>query len=111
MEEVAGVVDEQTEKAVSSRDKYLQITEAMGEAENRVSILNESSRKMDQMKDEILETLQNLSAIAEENSAGTQEVTASMQEQTAAVEEIAGASESLAHLAEDLQRVIARFRI
>lgn len=83
----------------------------MGEAENKVEVLNESSRKMEQMKDEILESLQNLFAIAEENSAATEEVTASMQEQTAAVEEIAGASESLAKLAEDLQRIIARFRI
>lgn len=111
MNEVAGVVDEQTEKAVSSREKYMQITEAMEVAEERVKILNESSQRMDGMKDEILDTLQNLSAIAEENSAATEEVTASMQEQTAAVEEIAGASEALASLAEDLQNVISRFKI
>lgn len=111
MEEIAEVVNEQTEKAISSRKKYNQITIAMKEAEDRLKILNESSKKMNQMKDEILDTLQNLSAIAEENSAATEEVTASMEEQTAAVQEIAGASESLAHLAEDLQNVINRFKI
>ena len=111
MGEVGEIVNVQTEKAVSSRDKYIQITRAMSEAKEKVNILNESSKKMGQMKDDILNTLENLSAIAEENSAATEEVTASMEEQSAAVEEIAHASESLAHLAEDLQNIIVRFKI
>ena len=111
MENVAEVVREQTEKAISSREKYNLITSAMDLAEERVRILNESSEKMNAMKDDILDTLQNLSAIAEENSASTEEVTASMEEQTAAVQEIASASESLANLAESLQDVIGRFKI
>lgn len=111
MEEVSEIVNLETEKAISSREKYNQITVAMDEAENRVKILNESSQKMEQRKDEILETLQNLSAIAEENSAATEEVTASMANQTIAVQEIAGASESLAQLGETLQNVVNRFKI
>lgn len=111
MEEVSEIVNLETEKAISSREKYNQITVAMDEAENRVEILNESSQKMEQRKDEILEILQNLSAIAEENSAATEEVTASMANQTVAVQEIAGASESLAHLGESLQNVVNRFKI
>lgn len=111
MESISEVVKVQTEKAINSRDKYNLITNAMNIAEERVKILNESSKKMNTMKDEILDTLQNLSAIAEENSASTEEVTASMEQQTAAVQEIAGASESLANLAEDLQDVIGRFKI
>lgn len=111
MMDIGEIVNEQAEKAVSSRDKYMQITEAMKEAEERVSILNESSNKMDVMKDEILGTLENLSAIAQENSASTEEVTASTEAQTVAVGEIAGATESLAQLAEDLQVIIQSFKI
>ena len=103
MEDVSQVVKVQTEKAINSREKYGIITDAMDIAVERVKILNESSEKMNIMKDEILDVLQGLSA--------TEEVTASMEEQTAAVEEIAGASESLAHLAEDLQDIIGRFKI
>lgn len=111
MEIISEVVEEQTQKAINSRDKYNLITGAMNIAEERVKILNESSERMNTMKDEILDTLQNLSAIAEENSASTEEVTASMEEQTAAVQQIASASESLAHLAEDLHNIIGRFKI
>ena len=111
MQEVGLIVGEQTKKVINSREKYNQIILAMKEAESGVKVLNESSAKMNSMKDEILKTLENLSAIAEENSAATQEVSASMEEQTATIEEIAGASENLAGLAQNLQMIIERFKI
>ena len=67
--------------------------------------------KMEEMKNDILETLQNLSAIAEENSATTEQVTASLEEQTASVEEIANANEELSTLAQNLQSIIMKFKI
>ncbi len=87
------------------------IAEAMKEMEKVVKQLNISGEEMDKMKNEILDTLQNLSAIAEENSASTQQVTASMEEQTASMEEIAAGSEGLADLAQNLQSIIERFKI
>jgi len=111
IEDIAVIVEEQSQRAISSRDKYNIITNAIKDAENEVKILNDSSKKMSGMKEEILDTLQNLSAIAEENSAATEEVTASMEEQTAAIEEMASASENLSNLANNLRSIIERFRI
>lgn len=111
MEDVSKIVEEQTEKVINSKDKYNQITYAMKDAEDEVKVLNVSSEKMGDMKDVILDTLQNLSAIAEENSAATQEVTSSMEEQTAVIEEIAGASKNLSGLANDLKGIIEKFKI
>lgn len=111
IEDIAVIVEEQSQRAISSRDKYNIITNAIKDAENEVKILNDSSGKMSEMKEEILDTLQNLSAIAEENSAATEEVTASMEEQTAAIEEMASASENLSNLANNLRSIIERFRI
>ena len=111
MESVSVIVDEQTQRMVNSREKYNQITRAMEVAQGGVAELRESSLKMNDMKDEILESLQELSAIAQENSAATEEVTASTEEQSASIEEIAGSSENLAELAQDLQAIIAKFRV
>ena len=111
MEKISEVVKEQTEKAVNNREKYELITKAMEDTEYRVGIINDSSNEINHMKDEILDTLQNLSAIAEENSASTEEVTASMEEQTAAIQEIAGASQGLAELADDLQEITKTFKM
>ncbi|HSH35627.1 methyl-accepting chemotaxis protein [Schnuerera sp.] len=107
---VTSITEEQGSRVVSSRDKYLLIAEAMKEAEKAVKRLNVSGEEMDKMKNEILDTLENLSAIAQENSAATEEVTASMEEQTASIEEIASASEGLASLAENLQSIIMKFK-
>ncbi|MPW27296.1 HAMP domain-containing protein [Alkalibaculum sp. M08DMB] len=111
MERVTTISKEQTNSVVSNRDKYLLIEVAMKDAIVAVEKLNVSSEEMEKMKNQILDTLQNLTAIAEENSAATQEASASMEEQTASIEEIAGSSEGLANLAQNLQIIISRFKV
>lgn len=105
------VIKEQSDSVEINKNSYLTIQEAINEAESKVHQLNISGQEMDQMKSEILDSLQNLSAIAEENSASTQEVTATMVEQTSSIEEIAKSSEDLASLAQDLQTIIRKFTI
>lgn len=111
MEKVALITKEQTNSVVVTKDKYVLISQSMKEAIKALEQLNLSGVEMDKMKNQIMDTLQNLSAIAEENSAATEEVTASMEEQTASIEEIAGASEGLSNLAQGLQTIISRFKI
>ena len=111
MERISDISKEQTNSVINNKDKYMLIAEAMKDMEEAVKQLNVSGEEMEKMKNEILDTLQNLSAIAQENSASTEQVTASMEEQTASMEEIASGSESLAELAQDLQSIIERFKI
>lgn len=111
MERISDISKEQTNSVINNKDKYMLIAEAMKDMEEAVKRLNVSGEEMDRMKSEILDTLQNLSAIAQENSASTQQVTASMEEQTASMEEIAAGSEGLADLAQGLQSIIERFKI
>jgi methyl-accepting chemotaxis protein len=111
MERVSAISSEQTKSVMNSKEKYILIEQAMKDAVAAVEQLNASGEEMENMKNEILDTLQNLSAIAEENSAATQQATASMEEQTASMEEIAGASESLSGLAQSLQSMIIKFKI
>jgi len=111
IEKMSIIIREQTESVTNNKNNFLEIKEAIIETEEAVRQLNVSGLEMDEMKIDILDTLQNLSAIAEENSAATQQVTASMEEQTASVEEIANSSEGLATLAQNLQIVIKKFSI
>jgi methyl-accepting chemotaxis protein len=111
MERVSSISSQQTSSVSNSRDKYILIEQAMKAAVNGVERLNASGEEMKNVKNEILDTLQNLSAIAEENSAATQQATASMEEQSASMEEIAGASESLSNLAQNLQSIIMKFKV
>lgn len=111
IERVSDIANEQTNSVINSKDKYILIDEAMQEVKMVVEQLNTSGVEMEKMKDEILDTLQNLSAVAEENSAATEQVTASMEEQAASMEEIADASQGLSDLAQNLQSIIKRFKI
>lgn len=111
MEIVSNITNEQANSVISNKEKYMLITEAIQEAIADIKNLYKSGLKMEQMKNEILNTLQNLTAIAEENSASTEEASASMEEQAASMEEIAGASEVLASLAQNLHNAINKFKL
>lgn len=111
VERVSAIAKEQTISVIDSKGKYMIIAQAMKDAQKAVEQLNASGEEMERMKNEILDTLQNLSAIAEENSASTQQATASIEEQSASMVEIAAASEGLSKLAQNLQSVIMKFKI
>ncbi|ROR31568.1 methyl-accepting chemotaxis sensory transducer with Cache sensor [Mobilisporobacter senegalensis] len=111
MERVSVLVNEQTQSVIHSKDKYMLIDEASGKVSETADRLSVSGEEMDKMKNEILFTMQNLTAIAQANSASTEETSAAMEEQAASIEEIADASDGLAGLAQNLYTVISRFKI
>lgn len=111
MDRVNDIVTEQTQSVANSKDKYFLINEAMASEIESVDKLYASGKSMEVMQNDILDTLQDLSAISEENSASTQEAAASMEEQTASMEQIAGASESLSSLAQELKSTISKFKV
>lgn len=111
MSKVAQVLEKQMIRVNESKDKYLIIDEAMKQNEKELNLLNISGEEMEKMKAEILDAMQNLAAIAEENSASTEEVSAAMEEQTASIEEISGASEGLSGLAQNLQSIVEKFKV
>lgn len=111
MEKVSAITEEQAKGVITSREKYMAISKALESVLEKLEKSKTAMNAMETMKDKILDTLQSLTAIAEENSASTQEASASMEEQTASMEEIAGSSEELAALAQGLQTIISKFKI
>ncbi|MCY6354244.1 methyl-accepting chemotaxis protein [Clostridium sp. ZS2-4] len=111
MDQVEGILKEQVQNVKTTEEKYKEIAEAMEKSEKSVEVLNESGLKMEQKKNEVYTTIETLSAVAQENAAGTEETSASMEEQSASIEEIANTSEELSQLAQVLQELINRFNI
>lgn len=111
MEKVAVILKQQEDSVKLSKEKYMLIAAAISDSEKLVQMLNVSGDEMNKMKDEIIDTLQNLSAIAEQNSASTQQVSASMEEQAALMEEVSDSNESLTVLAQDLNRLVQKFTV
>lgn len=110
MKEVSKLSALQSESVGITKEKFQGIATSIENTKKAIELLNTSGQAMDEKKGEIIDVIQSLSAIAEENAAGTQEASASVEEQAASMEEVAGSSEMLAKLAEELQESIAKFK-
>ncbi len=110
MMEMSKVVTEQAQSVEDTKNKFEGIAGAIEKTKQVIDILNKSGEIMESKKDAIICIIENLSAISQENAAGTEEASASVEEQTASMEEIASASEELAKLAEEMNQSIAKFK-
>jgi methyl-accepting chemotaxis protein len=90
-------------------ERYQNISDAMVKSEAAVEKLNNSEEDMEAANNEIKLMLQSLTAIAEENAAGSQQAASTMEEQSASVQVLAEICEHLSGLSEDLRSVISRF--
>lgn len=109
-ERVNQIMNLQASSVKNTIDKFNGITEAIVNMRNIIERLNTSGINMNTKKEELIEIMQNLSAIAEQNAAGTQEASASVEMLTNSIAEIAKSSEALAELAQTLQVEIGKFK-
>ena len=111
MNEVKQIVDAQNESVKQTEDKFKGIAEAIDVIKTIIDKLNNSSLIMTGHRNKIIELIQALSAISEENAAGTEQASASMEEQAAAIQEISASVAHLTTIAEELRVLIANFKI
>jgi len=111
MQRVTTISTEQVNSVNNSKDRYSSIARTMEKSIDAVKELSDSGEEMDLMRQDIIENLESLSAIAEENAAASEQASAATEEQTASVEEIAGASDNLSELAVKLNSLVARFKL
>lgn len=110
MAEVSTIIGEQTNIAGKTYENFNTIALAIEEMKQAMISFNESMEQMGMRKDVVLDVIQGLSAIAEENAAGSQQASASVEEQTSAIQQISGASANLADVAQEMLDAVARFK-
>lgn len=111
IEAVDQTLEEQIENVNLTESKYREIAEAISKSRKAVTTISEAGKQMNQNKNEMLDSIQTLAAVAQENAAGTEQVSASIQEQTASIEEIAEASSGLSRQSQQLQGLVGRFKL
>ena len=110
MNQVAVIIEEQNQSINQSKNEFTNIAEAVREAIEISEQLNQSVKHMNVLKTQILDSLINLSVIAEENSASSQEVFSSMEEQSASTESLAQSSIMLENLSQELSSIVMKFK-
>lgn len=110
MEEVSNIAKLQSESVGQTNDKFIGISKAIENMNNIINRINKSGEEMMEKNHIVVEIINNLSAISEENAAGTEQAAASVEEQTATMAEIANASDALDELAREMQESISKFK-
>lgn len=106
----ARIAHEQKESVSLTGEKFDEIAKAIERTEEIIVILNESSKKMSEGKNGIIEIFTNLSAIAQQNAASGEEIAATVGEVTESMERISSESNHLAAVSKELQDAIVVFR-
>lgn len=111
MVELSQTVVSQTESVDMTSSKFEGIAQSIEKVKNAIEELNQSGALMSEKRVEIIDIIGNLSAVSEENAAGTQQASASIQELSASTQEIADGSEVLSQLAEEMQIKVSKFQL
>ncbi|MCG8540333.1 MAG: methyl-accepting chemotaxis protein [Clostridia bacterium] len=90
---------------------FNRIESKLKELLSKIEDIHKISNGISENKDNIIISMQSISATTEENTAGTQEVSASTEEQLASIEEIVSIAENSKELAEVLKEDIERFKL
>jgi methyl-accepting chemotaxis protein len=111
MERIKVTSDGQQKSVMETIQNYQSIADSMKVSEAAVMKINESEEDMNSAKNEIINMLESLSAIAEQNAAGTQQAASFVVEQSISARILADTSSRLSELADNLQTIIDRVRV
>jgi Methyl-accepting chemotaxis protein len=111
MEKAAASIQQELEELHKVEDRFRSISGYVTTVDDTLKVFTGTSGSLLERKDQVMDVLQSLSAIAEENAAGTQEASASVEELSASSEQVAASTGQMSAVASDLQEKIQQFRL
>lgn len=100
----------QTDSVQSTENIFNNLASAIVEIKEKINEVSNLGKHMEARKSEIVENIENLSAIAEENAAGTEEISGATEEQTSAIDRITVSSQELTKVAKEIQNMLLRLK-
>lgn len=111
MELVQGIMDRQSENMEKTDNRFAEVLKGIESSIKAISRITEKTEDMDGSRISVVDTVQNLTAIAEENAASTQETSASIVEISNAVADISMRAEQLKQIANKMDESMAIFKL
>lgn len=102
MNTVDAIIGLQADKVDTTRRVFVKVNSGLQDTISDVESIASNTEVLDQAKDRVMLSVESLSAIAEQNAAGTQETAASAEELAATISEIKAASAKLFEVSEEL---------
>ncbi len=111
MRQVKEIIGEQTEHIVRTDKAFVEIQKGVEESLEGMQVISVKAQEMDRARVNVVDVVNNLTAIAEENAAATEETSASVVEVTSIVADIADKANGLNAIAEELEEKIGIFQL
>jgi methyl-accepting chemotaxis protein len=106
------VMHAEQEAAVElTANSFNEITSKMEELAAAIVNITDEVKSMNENKNQVVEAMQSISAIAEQSAAAAEEVAASSDDQLRALSTVTGSAEALNHMSKQLQELVAKFRV
>ncbi|MGE5582078.1 MAG: methyl-accepting chemotaxis protein [Bacillota bacterium] len=105
------IVEEQLDVVEKAEKTFEEITEAMAQVVNRISNVNSHILGINEVKDQTLQAIMNISSISEQSASASQEVSASIEEQLAIAEQVRDLANQLKKMSQSLVEAISKFQI
>ena len=107
--EVAEVITEEQGFIVETQGKFDLLNGEIAESLDEIASITEKTRTLDTVKNRIIDSVQDLSAISEENAASNQEVSASVSSIAASISEISSNAGAINDMAAELEKSVSYF--
>ena len=111
MYDVKEIMRAQSDHVEQTEIAFGQLTEGVEQSIDGINEISEKTTSLDHARTNVVDIVQNLTAIAEENAAGTEQTSASATEVTAIVEDISDKSNSLRNVARTLDENMNIFKL
>ena len=111
MNEVKEIMEQQSQNVMKTNEQVAQLVE---EVEQSIGVIDEVSAKtakINEARSSVVDTVQNLSAIAEENAASTEETSASVTEISGIINEIADEAHELKTISNQMDETMSMFEL
>ncbi len=110
MQQLREIIEKQSEGVDQTSEVFSDISAGIASSIAGIDMITDKMQAMDNARINVVDTVQNLTAIAEENAASTQESSASVSNITGIATNIEKSSGDLKSIAEDLDKNMSEFR-
>lgn len=111
MEEVKQIIQEQNQNVKQTGSIFTEVMEGIESSVEGVSVIATGTEQMDGARINVVDTVQNLTAIAEENAASTEETSAATTEVASIVSGVSDSAKQLRGIAEKLTADVEVFQL
>lgn len=111
MDKVKVIMDSQMQKVDVTGSMFTRVQEEIDNSMDGITKIHGETEKMDEARVNVVDVVQNLTAIAEENAAGTEEASASVMEVSTVVEDISSNAKQLHRVAQTIDEHMKEFTV